>query len=938
MTTQTAPAAAPVAPASEGMSHRQVLEALSGLLLGMLVTILSSTVVSTALPRIVSELGGSQSAFTWVVTASLLAMTISTPIWGKLADLFSRKLLVQIALIVFVVGSALAGLSQNVGELIGLRVLQGLGAGGLTALSQVILADIISPRDRGRYMGFLGATMAVGTVAGPLIGGVLTDSPLGWRSTFYVGVPFAVVAILVLQKTLHLPRIRREVNIDYVGAVLLSAGVATLLIWVTLAGNQFDWLSTTTALMVGGAIVVLVLAIVAEHRAKEPILPLWLFRNRTFVFAVIASVAVGVTMFGTSVFLSQYMQIARGKSPTVAGLISIPMAVGSLVAGTVIGQIITRTGRWKRWMVLGGVLLIAGSVAMGTIDYHTSFARIGVSLLLLGLGVGMVMQNLVLAVQNTISFREMGAASAGVAFFRTMGGAIGVAALGAVLAHQVTTDIASGLARLGIKSAPGGDVVPEVRKLPPPVRELVEKAYGQGVADIFMVAAPIAVIALIAILCIKEIPLGTKSGIQQTLEAERLAGQGAEGAQGTEGEQRVQVESEQVPTPVTAGERLEPVGIRNGNGHPAAVGSSLAADAADWAGMDADGAGGTSVSDRDLEVLVGAGVSRPDRQANGAHRLDNGRPEDGRTGSSARPGAFPPAHLARSPERTGDSETGYSRSNSSGGDNGFGGDFGSLEGRPAGQSAAVVGVVRRSDGTPVVNAALTLINLGGHQVGRTASGSDGRYQLAADPGGTYVLIASAPASEPRASTVSVGESPVTVDVELAGVSGLVGEVRSAESGLPVAEAVAVLTDARGEVVASRVAGADGGFRFDDVGAAAYTLAVRAEGYQPVALPVSVAELGETRRDVELVAKAGLRGTARDRYGRALRDARVTLLDENGDVVRTVFTDEDGSYALDDLAAGDYTVVATGYPAVTSSVRLGGGDVGAHDVELGHPEV
>lgn len=238
MTTQTAPAAAPAAPASEGMTHRQVLEALSGLLLGMLVTILSSTVVSTALPRIVSELGGSQSAFTWVVTASLLAMTISTPIWGKLADLFSRKLLVQIALVVFVVGSALAGLSQNVGELIGLRVLQGLGAGGLTALSQVILADIISPRDRGRYMGFLGATMAVGTVAGPLIGGVLTDSPLGWRSTFYVGVPFAVIAIAVLQKTLHLPRIRREVSIDYVGAVLLSAGVATLLIWVTLAATS----------------------------------------------------------------------------------------------------------------------------------------------------------------------------------------------------------------------------------------------------------------------------------------------------------------------------------------------------------------------------------------------------------------------------------------------------------------------------------------------------------------------------------------------------------------------------------------------------------------------------------------------------------------------------------------------------------------------------
>ncbi|MGW5364342.1 MFS transporter [Actinopolymorpha pittospori] len=858
MTTQTE-AAIPAEP----MTHRQVLEALSGLLLGLFVTILSSTVVSAALPRIVSELGGSQSAFTWVVTASLLAMTVTTPLWGKLADLFSRKLLVQIALIVFVVGSALAGLSQSAGELIGFRVLQGIGAGGLTALSQVILADIISPRQRGRYMGFLGAVMAVGTIAGPLLGGVMTDSSLGWRSTFYVGVPFAVIAIAVLQKTLHLPRVRRKVSIDYLGAILLSGGVADLMIWVTLAGNQFEWASRTTAVLVVVGVALLVLAIVVEHRAKEPILPLWLFRNHTFVFAILASVAVGVVMFGTSVFLSQYMQIARGKSPTETGLLSIPMAIGSLLSATVIGQIITRTGRWKRWMVLGGVLIVAGAGLMGTIDYQTSFIEIGAFMLILGLGVGMCMQNLVLAVQNTISVKEMGAASSGVAFFRSMGGAVGVAALGAVLAHQVASSISTGLARLGVPAPAGGDAVPEVSKLPPPVRTVVEAAYGDGIADIFLVATPIAVLALIAILFIKEIPLGTKSGIEQQLESERANA-----------------------TPPTAAEEL-------------------ATEAADLAGLDIK-------VDEPVrrDTLVGVGGPGPQGQVNGVHRLDR---VGGATLAAQAPAGAAMMSAAEQPS--------FGRQTAA-----------------DGPERIVRGFVHRPDGLPVARAALTLINLGGHQVGRASSDDQGRYQLLADAPGTYVLITSAPACQPQAATVVVDDAPVTVDVILTGVSGLVGEVRSADTGLPVAGAVAVLADSRGEVVASRTGGADGTYRFEDVGAATYTLAVRAQGYQPVALPVTVAGLGETRQDVELIAKASVRGTARTRDGRRpIPDARVTLLDPEGNIVRTTYTGADGGYAFDDLVAGEYTVVTSGYPAVASSLNLAGGEVNAYDVELGHAD-
>jgi len=302
-------------PTPAPMSHRAVLEAMSGLMLGMFVAILSSTVVSTSLPKIVSDLGGSQASYTWVVTSTLLALTVSTPVWGKLADLFDRKTLVQTGLVIYVGGSLLAGLSQSMTWLIACRVVQGIGVGGLTALVQVILSDLVSPRERGRYSGYLGAVFGVGTVAGPLLGGVITDS-FGWRWCFYVGVPFAAAAFVLLQRTLHLPRRRAEVHIDYPGIVLVAGGVSSLLIWVSLAGQSYDWLSWQSAVLVGLGIGLSAGAVVAERHARQPLVPLALFGQRTVVLAVIASVAVGIAMFGTTVFLSQYMQIARGKSPT----------------------------------------------------------------------------------------------------------------------------------------------------------------------------------------------------------------------------------------------------------------------------------------------------------------------------------------------------------------------------------------------------------------------------------------------------------------------------------------------------------------------------------------------------------------------------------------------------------------------------------------------
>jgi EmrB/QacA subfamily drug resistance transporter len=498
------------------MTHREILEAMSGLLLGMFVAILSSTVVSTSLPRIVTDLGGTQSSYTWVVTSTLLALTVSTPIWGKLADLFDRKLLVQTGLIIFIAGSMLAGLANSMSWLIACRVLQGIGVGGLTALVQVVLSDLVSPRERGRYSGYLGAVFGLGTVAGPLLGGIVTDS-FGWRWCFYIGVPFALAALVVLQRTLHLPRRRREVSIDYLGALLIAAGVSSLLIWVSLAGQQYDWLSWQTAALVIGGIASLIGAVAVERHVREPLIPLRLFSQRTVVLAVIAGVAIGIALFGTTVFLSQYMQVARGKSPTESGLLTIPMVVGLFSASTLIGRQVSRTGRYKRFMLTGTGLLTTGLILMGTLDETTSLVELGAFMVLVGAGVGMLLQNLVLVVQNAVAQREIGAGSALIAFFRSLGGAVGVSVLGALLASKASSSIAHGFAAAGIAlPAGGGHRVPAVSQLPGPVAHIVEHAYAIGIAEVFLLAAPLGLVAMAAVALMHETPLGTKSGIELT--------------------------------------------------------------------------------------------------------------------------------------------------------------------------------------------------------------------------------------------------------------------------------------------------------------------------------------------------------------------------------------------------------------------------------------
>jgi EmrB/QacA subfamily drug resistance transporter len=504
------------------MTHRQIMEALSGLLLGMFVAILSSTIVTNALPDIVADLHGTQSAYTWVVTASLLAMTVTTPLWGKLADLTSKKLLVQIALVIYVTGSMAAGLSQNSGMLIACRVVQGVGVGGLSALAQIVMAAMISPRERGRYSGYLGATFAVATVSGPLLGGVITDTSwLGWRWCFYVGVPFAVIALVVLQKTLKLPVVKRDVKVDWLGASVLAASVSLLLLWVTFAGDKYDWISWQTLAMIGGSLALGGVFLAIESKVAEPIVPLRLFRNKTITLTSAASAFVGIAMFAGTVFLSQYFQLARDKSPTMSGVLTIPL-IGSLaISSTVSGRFITRTGRWKVWLLTGGVLMTSGLGLLGTIRYDTAYWQMAVYMAFLGLGLGMSMQNLVLATQNQVQPHELGSASSLVSFFRSLGGAVGVSALGAVMANRITDYVTDGLAAIGVNTggASTSDSIPDLDSLAAPVRSVVENAYGHGVGDVFLSAAPFALLGLLLVAFVKEVPLRSHSGLQAAAAA-----------------------------------------------------------------------------------------------------------------------------------------------------------------------------------------------------------------------------------------------------------------------------------------------------------------------------------------------------------------------------------------------------------------------------------
>ncbi|WP_459755888.1 MFS transporter [Streptomyces sennicomposti] len=828
------------------MTHRQIMEALSGLLLGLFAAILSSTIVTNALPTIIKDLGGGQSAYTWVVTAALLAMTASVPLWGKLSDLLSKKALVQIALVIYVAGSVIAGLAQNPAMLITARVVQGLGAGGLSALVQVIMAAMIAPRERGRYSGYTGATFAVATVGGPLLGGVITDTSwLGWRYCLFVGIPFALIALLVLQKTLHLPVTKRQVKVDWGGAFLITAAASLLLIWVTFANDKYDWVSWQTFTMVGGVIVLALLFVLVETKASAPIIPLRLFRNRTIALASLASLFVGVGMYSGTVFFSQYFQLARDKSPTMSGVMTIPMIGGLFVASMVSGQIITRTGRWKAWLVAGGACLTAGLGLLGTMRYDTPYWHLSLYMALLGVGVGMTMQNLVLSTQNQVAPQDLGAASSTVSFFRTLGGAVGVGVLGSVMSTRISHHAKDTIMSLSpharaaaAQAMSAGGELPDMDALPRAVRTWLEGAYGHGIADAFLYAAPCAFLAFVVVLFIKEVPLRTTGALAQAAQQQSSAAAPAAAQPAAP-----VVEAAVSDTFTPAGERAP------------------------------GGAGGNSAAQ--------AGPEGTQRLAAVATIASDG------TGAGA------------------------------------------------GGGIPVRGHVRGAESAPVAQAAVTLISLAGRQLGRSVAQADGSYAIDAPGAGSYVLIASADGFQPQASTVVVNDEPVAFDILLSGTSGLTGQVRSAETGLPVKDAMVIVTDVRGDLLATGTTGEQGEFSFAELVPGAVTVAVNAAGHRPRALPVEVGGAGVTRVEIDLDAGAQLQGVVRAPHG-PLADARVTLVDAAGNVIATATTGPDGAYAFTDLGSGEYTVIATGYPPVATALTVTGHGVDGHDIHLAHP--
>ncbi|WP_344450415.1 MFS transporter [Actinocorallia aurantiaca] len=503
------------------------MRVLTGLLTVLGVTMMSSTIVSVALPQIIGSLKGTQSQYTWVVTAMLLTSTASTPLWGRLADLFDKKTLLQAGIGIFLLASLGAGFAQSTEQLIAFRAVQGLGMGALQVLVQVVIAAMISPKERGRYNGYLGGVMAVATVGGPLLGGAITEV-MDWRWCFFLPLPFMVLASFTLQKTLHLKHVRRDdVKIDYAGATLIAAGVSVLLVWITFVGDAFAWASWQTGAMVGASVVLLGLAVLVETKAAQPVVPVHIVRQRIPALAIIGSAAVGMAMFGGSVFLGQYFQIGRGYSPTQAGLLTIPMMAGVLFSSAISGRIISRTGNVRPHLITGLAVLTLGFFAMSTIDHETSLVFVGAAMLAIGTGVGMSMQNLVLVVQNGVSMKDMGAASGAVAFFRSLGGTIGVSVLGAILASRVATSIKEGFTEAGVpvSDSQGGSL--DVASIPEPLQVIVRAAYGDGTGHIFLVSTGIALVGLVAVLFLKPPRLRDSVELNESLAVSETSGTAA---------------------------------------------------------------------------------------------------------------------------------------------------------------------------------------------------------------------------------------------------------------------------------------------------------------------------------------------------------------------------------------------------------------------------